>query len=198
MCYSQTHTIAPVAERPSLVTKSLSHQPQLLELSLRVHGDPLTSRPPRLPDLSFALQRSNAVRHSATNESVQLSPVILTQAEFEAAAVPEPPANSRQSPVRKFNLSTHHLKQLRVMARYYVSALTLDDHVALTQGEENHNHKSWTSKDMVLFEELRKEIMPTNMYIGPDKHVCIIPVIIVTQGQDERTHTRQLFHEYRT
>ncbi|KAF2036216.1 hypothetical protein EK21DRAFT_52619 [Setomelanomma holmii] len=45
-------------------------------------------------------------------------------------------------------------------ARYYSVALTKSDQDALVRGEENHNLKAWTPKDVVLHHESRKELIP--------------------------------------
>lgn len=165
-------------------------------------GGPLSLHPPQLPDLPFEVRQSNAVDRSITEGLVQLSSTILTQADIEYAAVPEPPTNNkrrcRQSPARNFSLPTFHPTQPRTMTRYYPSALTPDDKTALAQGEQNHNLKSWTPKDLILQEETRKDLAPTNVYIGLDKQVCIIPSIIITDGQDQRAHIKQLAYKYHT
>lgn len=68
------------------------------------------------------------------------------------------------------------------MVRYYASALTSGDRDALARGDENHNLKSWTSRDLVLYEEARRELIPTTMYVGPGRKVCVIPFVVVTDG----------------
>ncbi|XPS71986.1 hypothetical protein M3J09_004154 [Ascochyta lentis] len=57
------------------------------------------------------------------------------------------------------------------MTRYYATALTSTDKAALARGDENHNLKSWTPKDMILYEELRKSLVSNKLYIGPEKKV---------------------------
>lgn len=203
ICCSKFQEAAPVAGRSSPVAgKALSLQPQSFGLPYLMGGGPLSSRPPQLPDLPFAVRQSNAVDRSITEVPVQLSSTILTQADIEYAVVPEPPTNNKrrrqQSPVRNFSLPTFHLTQPRTMTRYYLSALTPDDKTALAQGEQNHNLKSWTPENLILQEETRKDLAPTNVYIGPDKQVCIIPSIIVTDGQDQRAHIKQLAYKYHT
>jgi hypothetical protein len=137
--------------------------------------------------MAFTLHRSNAVRRSkATAHPGAVSTKPQTQANIEYATASEQRANNkrrrRKSPVRNFSLPTNHPDQPRTMNRYYASALTPIDKATLARGDENHNIRSWTLKDVVSFEEARKELLPTNLYIGPDKRVCIIPVIIVTKS----------------
>ena len=195
MICSNFQEAAPVAGRLPNAAQALSLQSQLSGRPRSRAGGPLSSHPPQLPDLPFAPRHYSA----ATEERVELSSTILTQADIEWTDVPEPPANNKRShqptPVRNFSLPTFHPKQPRKMARYYASALTHDEKTALAEGQKNHNLKSWTAKHLILHEEALKDIKPTNLYIGPDEEVCIIPVIIVTDGQKARTHKQQLCHK---
>jgi hypothetical protein len=188
---SKFRDAAPVAGQPPIVAKALSLPPPL---SLRA-GGPLSSHPPQLPELPFAPHQPK----TATEKLVQLSSTILTQADIEYAAVPKLQTNDkrprRQSPVQNFSLPTFHPTQPRRMTRYYASAFTPEEKVALAEGEENHNLKSWTEKDLIFHEETLKDLRPTNVSTGPDEQVCIIPVVIVTDGQEARTHKQQLFHK---
>jgi hypothetical protein len=158
-------------------------------------GGPLSSHPPQLPDLQFAPRQSS----TAIEERVELSSTILTQADIEYAAVPDPQTNNKRahrlSPSRNFSLPNFHPMQPPKMARYYASALTHDENAALAEGQKNHNLKSWTAKDLILHKEAMKAIKPTNLYLGSDEQVCIIPVIVVTDGQKARTHKQQLYHK---
>lgn len=84
------------------------------------------------------------------------------------------------------------------MSRYYPSALSVEDHVALVKGEQNHNCKSWTQKDRIAFEQSRRELLPPGTYLGPCQQVCPVPKIILTEGQDQWTHALQLHSQLRS
>ncbi|KAJ8108411.1 hypothetical protein OPT61_g8191 [Boeremia exigua] len=193
MHHSKTDMVSSTLDKSRLL-----FVPQLPELSFLVNGGPLTSHPPQLPEPPSTLRRSNAVRVPPTTNSAQMSSTILTATDIESAAVPEPPANHdnnrrrRQSPVRNFSLPTHHPEQPRTAARYYTSALSEDEHAALARGDINHNLISWTQKDLTLAQQSSRDLMPLQMYAGPDNQTCIIPLIIVTEGQSQGTHIRQL------
>ena len=68
------------------------------------------------------------------------------------------------------------------MTRYYTSALTSADRLALARGDKNHNLRPWTPKDALIYEEARKDLMPTNTYVRLPKKVCIAPVTVVAKG----------------
>ena len=203
MYFSKSQTVSPITGRPSPTPKPLSLPPQLFQLPFLVGGGPLSSHPPQFPDLPFTLRRANALRYSAPTVNIpQLSATISTQADIQDATVPHLPANNnrrrRQSPVRNFSLPTYHPEQPYTMSRYYATALTSEDRIALAQGIKNHNLKRWTPKNLILHEEARKDLMPAHTYIGPDDQVCIIPVIIVTDGPNSRTHAKQLSQKLHT
>lgn len=186
---------APVVVRLPNAAKGLSLQLQLNGRRRLRAGGPLSQHPPRLPDLPFASHQSS----TTVEERVEQSSTSLTQVDIEYAAVPEPPTNSershRPSPVRNFSLPFYHPMQPRKIARYYASALTHDEKTALAEGQKNHNLKSWTAKDLILHEEALKDNKPTNLFIGPDEQVCIILMLIVTDGQKARTPKQQLYHK---
>ncbi|RZK66672.1 MAG: hypothetical protein EOO92_25010, partial [Pedobacter sp.] len=68
--------------------------------------------------------------------------------------------------------------------------------VVLSRGDQNHNLKRWTEVDLILHKEGLKDLAPKDVYIGPDEQVCMIPVIIVTDGEKARTHKQQVFLEF--
>ncbi len=182
-----------------MVEKSeISLLPQLPDLPFLVNGGPLSSHPPQLPGLPFTLRRSNAVRHCATGNILQLSSKFLRTTDVQDAAVPELPFTSkntrhrRKLPARNPSMLTQHPDQRKVLPRYYTSALSADDQAALIQGEKNYNLKAWTEKDFTSFQESRKALLPLDMYIGPDQHAFVIPLIILTEGQTQRAHIQQL------
>lgn len=192
---SKSQDAFPVARRPPNAEKALSLQSQLSGRPRETSGGPLSSHPPQPPDLLFAPCQSS----TATEESIQLSSTILAQADSEDAAVPVPPTynkRARRPPlVRNFNLPMFYPVQPREMTRYYASALTHDEKTALAEGQKNHNQKSWTAKDLILHREALKDLKPTIVYTGSDEQVCIIPVIIVTDGKNARTHKQQVYHK---
>lgn len=163
-----------------------------------MHGSSLTSSP-QLRGRPFALRRSNAVRYAPTKDFVYLSPTVLTQSHIEDVAVPEfQNQNSRlqQGPVvQNFNSTTHHSRKPRVMARYYEKALSTEDRVALARGEKNHNLKSWTPKEMVIYGDTRQDFTTSNTCVGYNKQEFWMPVITVTEGRTIRTHIEQLRHQ---
>lgn len=127
----------------------------------------MSSQPPQLPNLPFVLRRSNAVRRKAANaRPAQLSSMSSMQASTKSSTEPEQLVNNSRKhqhpPARNFSLPTHHAKQPRTMARYYAFTLSSNDKVALARGDKNHNLKSWTPKDLILFEETRKDLAPAN------------------------------------
>lgn len=189
MILPRNQNAAPIAE------KAISLQPRLISRPHLTAGGPLSSHPPQLHGVPHAPSQSG----SALVAGAELSPTILTQADIEYAAVPEPATNSkptrRPSPVLNFSLSTSRPKRPRKMARYYASALALSEKVALAEGQKNHNLKSWMAKDLILHKEALKDLNPTFLHTGCDEQVCIIPVIVVTDGQKARTHKQQLYHK---
>ncbi|KZM21527.1 uncharacterized protein EKO05_0006277 [Ascochyta rabiei] len=197
VCFSQTQTVAPVTQRPLTTTPSLSLRPQVPEPPFQA-ADPPSSQPPQLPKLPFSLRRSNAVRRSiAAAPTTEASPQLCTQATTEYGAASEAASKQqrrRQSPVRNFSLPTYHPKQPRSLARYYATALTRTDQAALARGAKNHNLRSWTPEEGILHARLRRNLVPTHLHMGADRKVRILPVIIVTKGQDESAHMRQLSH----
>ncbi|KAF2994968.1 hypothetical protein E8E13_003226 [Curvularia kusanoi] len=94
--------------------------------------------------------------------------------------------------VRNFSLPTYNPNSSRIMSkRYYANALKSDDHAALMRGDQNHNHKLWTPKDRQVYETSRRELLPQDMSVGSGGSARPIPLIIVTSGQDARTHAWQ-------
>ena len=185
MCSSQTQTVALVTEQSLIVTQPLSLLPQLPESASLVAGRS-SSHTPQLPDSLFALRHSNTMRHPvAAAHTEALSPQSQPHAATEFATVLKslnhrPPR--RYSPTRNFSLPTNHPEQTRNMGRYYTSALTSADQLALARGDKNHNLKLWTPKDVITYEEARKDLIPTNAHNALQRKVRITPVTVVIQG----------------
>ena len=74
-----------------------------------------------------------------------------------------------------------------------------DPHVVLVQGNENHNRNSPVLKDQppvpkdpAVDESSRRKCLSPFVYRGPDNELCQIPAIVLTEGEDDRTHVSQL------
>lgn len=195
MCFSLIPVVRPAAEPPLVDSRSASLPPQLPEVSFP-SIDSASADPPRIPELHFSLRRSNAVRRSATfTNAGDSSPQSQSTAHTELDHTAQPAKNGisrRSSPSRNYSLPIYQPKQPWATTRYYALNLTPIDRVALARGDQNHNHKLWTPKDVRMYEEGLIDLMPTNRYKGPDGQMHMVPHIVVTNGRNERAHKKQL------
>lgn len=139
-----------------------------------------------------SLRRTNAIRRSSSERYSYLSSKKLALMDIsdisDIAMFGSPPQDDHlaQNSTEATKKATHR----RTPARYYASALSCEEHVALAKGDINHNLKLWTEKEVALLEGSRKDLLPTNTYFGPKDQVCIIPRFVVTEAEDCATHER--------
>lgn len=196
LCSKFQTTALTTSRLPVAAAKPLSLRPQPTTPPRQVAGDPVPSHSTQ----PILLDPADNMRLRTVEPPLRLTSTILTRADIQDAAVPQLLTNSEQlrpqSSSRSFSPSSSHVKQLRRMTRYYASALKPDEKVVLSRGDQNHNLKRWTEVDLILHKGGLKDLAPKDVYIGPDEQVCIIPVIIVTDGEKARTHKQQVFHKF--
>jgi hypothetical protein len=155
----------------------------LLSLAIMTRMPSLRRRQSGISDLDLESHRQGCVFDPQFD--------VLTDTMWGCSYLPSAHQRPARTRVPNFSLSS------------YCDKLPLipDVHVALVQGNENHNRNPpvpndedlpSVPKDLTVDEPSRRKCLSPFAYLGPDNQLCQIPPIVLTEGQDDLTHVSQL------